>query len=182
MAIQKANSKPILVKVFSPPPGCEIEIDEEVTARVFLEKVAPKLGLQKSDAPSLQMEFSETTLAHEQQLNTAGMCDESLCRVLGVEAALEMRKAKAIDIVEAALRRRMADVQLVCQYAPKKVNDQNLVLLLLHTHTLLIIAVAQYAETALHVAAQKNSLEVAEALVAAKANVDIKNKVRAGCS
>ena len=101
-AIQKANSKPILVKVFSPPPGCEIEIDEEVTVRVFLEKVAPKLGLHESDAPSLQMEFSEATLAHEQQLNTAGMCDESQCRVLGVEAALEKRKAKAEAAAESA--------------------------------------------------------------------------------
>ena len=84
------------------------------------------------------MEFSEATLAHEQQLNTAGMCDESLCSVLGVEAilatrkaeaaaaaALEARKAKAMDIVSAAENGRLADVQLVCQYAPEKVNDKD---------------------------------------------------------
>ena len=33
-----ANLKLILVKVTSPPPGWEIEIDEAVIVRVFLEK------------------------------------------------------------------------------------------------------------------------------------------------
>ena len=54
--------------------------------RVFLEKVAPLFGLNKSFAPSLQAEFSETILGHELELKGAGMCDESLCSVLGVEA------------------------------------------------------------------------------------------------
>ena len=74
-----ANSKLILVKVTSPPPGCEIEINEAVTVRVFLEKVAPLFGLNKSAAPLLQAEFSETILGHELELKGAGMCDESLC-------------------------------------------------------------------------------------------------------
>ena len=36
-----------------------------------------------------------------------------------------LRKAKAMDIVSAAGYGRVADVQLVCQYAPEKVNDMN---------------------------------------------------------
>jgi len=151
-----ANLKLILVKVTS-PPGCEIEIDEAVTVRVFLEKVAPLLGLVKSDAPSLQVEFSETILGHELELKGAGMCDESLCSVLGVEALLLVAKAKNMDIVKAAEEGRIADVQLVLQHAPEKVNDQT-----------------KSGFTALHWAACKNSLEVAEVLVAANANVDIK--------
>ena len=83
---------------------------------------------------------------------------------------------------KAAKEGRIADVKLVLQHAPERVNEQNRVLLLLHTRTLLIMAVGQYAETALHEAAAYNSLEVAEVLVAANANVDIKTKVRAGCS
>ena len=66
-----ANSKLILVKVTSPPPGCEIEINEAVIVRVFLEKVAPLLGLDKSFAPLLQAEFSETILGHELELKGA---------------------------------------------------------------------------------------------------------------
>ena len=111
------------------------------------------------------------------------MCDESLCSVLGVEAALaSVAKAKNMDIVKAAQESRIADVKLVLQHAPEKVNDQDGVLLLLHTHTLLIMAVAQYGNTALHGAADYNSLEVAKVLVAANANVDIKTNVRASCS
>merc|ERR1712166_431782 len=119
-----ANLKLILVKITSPPPGREIEIDEAVTVRVFLEKVAPLFGLNKSAAPSLQAEFSETILGHELELKEAGMCDESLCSVLGVEAALTTR-AKNMDIVRAAEEGRIADVKLVLQHAPEKVNDQN---------------------------------------------------------
>ena len=44
------------------------------------------------------------------------------------------------------------------------------------------VLVAQNGDTALHRAAYNNSLEVAEVLVAANANVDIVNKVRSCCS
>merc|ERR1712086_318081 len=152
-----ANLKLILVKITSPPPGCEIEINEAVTVRVFLEKVAPRFGLNKSAAPSLQAEFSETILGHELELKGAGMCDESLCSVLGVEAALALTtRAKNMDIVQAAKEGQIADVKFVLQHAPEKVNDKD-----------------KDGYTALHWAAQKNSLEVAEVLVAANANVDI---------
>merc|ERR1712086_116224 len=155
-----ANLKLILVKVTS-PPGCEIEIDEAVTVRVFLEKVAPLLGLVKSDAPSLQVEFSETILGHELELKGAGMCDESLCSVLGVEAALlaSAARAKNMDIVQAAEKGRIADVKFVLQHAPERVNDQG-----------------KYGWTALHFTADNNSLEVAEVLVAANANIDIRSE------
>ena len=109
------------------------------------------------------------------------MCDESLCSVLGVEAALVTR-AKNMDIVKAAEEGRIADVQLVLQHAPEKVNDQDRALLLLHTHMLLITAVRQFGYTALHRAAMNNRVEVAAVLAGANANVDIKNNVRASCS
>ena len=86
--------------------------------RVFLEKAAPLFGLEKSDAPSLQVEFSKATLGHELELKGAGMCDESLCSVLGVGAA----KAKNMDIVKAAEEGRIVDVQLVLQYAPENLK------------------------------------------------------------
>ena len=56
---RKANSKPILIKAVDPPPGVTVEIDEAETVLPFLKKVAPLLGLDESDAPSLQMLFSE---------------------------------------------------------------------------------------------------------------------------
>merc|ERR1712086_1050482 len=154
-----ANLKLILVKITSPPPGCEIEIDEAVTVRVFLEKVAPLFGLNKSAAPSLQAEFSEAILGHELELKGAGMCDESLCSVLGVEAALaSAARANNMDIVQAANEGRIADVNFVLQHAPERMNDKG-----------------RRGQTALHMAAMNNSPEVAEVLVAANANVGVKS-------
>ena len=53
---------------------------------------------------------------------------------------------------------------------------------MLSTDCVSVVLVGQNGSTALHLAAWNNSLEVAEVLVAANANEDIKNKVRAGCS
>merc|ERR1711865_1048337 len=89
-----ANSKLIRIKIISPAPGYEIEIHELENVLALLEKFALLLGLNKSAARSLQLEFSENILAHELQLEPAGLCDESLCSVLGVE----MAKANAVDI------------------------------------------------------------------------------------
>jgi len=73
-------------------------------------------------------------------------------------ALLQQHKAKAMEIVQAAFAGRMADVQLVCQYAPEKVNDKD-----------------RYGNTALHWAAANNSLEIAQLLLASKATVGVQN-------
>jgi hypothetical protein len=126
-----ANSQPIAITAVDPPPGVTIEIGEAETVLAFLKKFALLLGLDESDAPSLQMQFSEAILAHELELKAAGLCDESLCSVLGVEERLKAKaetKAKAVNIVTAVKENRLADVQLVCKYAPEKVNEKNSVL------------------------------------------------------
>merc|ERR1740117_1599217 len=121
LQLTNANSKLIRIKIFSPAPGYEIEIHELETVLALLEKFALLLGLNRSAARSLQLEFSETTLAHELQLEPAGLCDESLCSVLNVDLVL---KANAVDIVYAAQLNQVEEVRLVCQYAPEKVNDK----------------------------------------------------------
>merc|ERR1712166_1322868 len=100
-----ANLPRMSVNFISPPPAIKFEFNVEETAEGALETVAPHYGVAKSDAGLLQLEFSETILTPEQQLTAAGMCDESLCSVLGVEAILETRKAnvrKAKAAAEAA--------------------------------------------------------------------------------
>ena len=69
----------------------------------------------------------------------------------------------------------------ICESAPEKVDNKNSVLLLLQIDTLLIIAVGQTGFTALHIAAKDNRWELVELLLAAKAEVDAKSKVGAGC-
>ena len=53
---------------------------------------------------------------------------------------------------------------------------------MLITDSVFVVLVGKFGNTALHEAAENNSVEVDEVLVAAKANVDIRNDVRAGCS
>ena len=53
---------------------------------------------------------------------------------------------------------------------------------MLVTECVSVVLVAQAGETALHMAAGNNSFEVAEVVLAANANVDIRNNVRACCS
>ena len=45
-----------------------------------------------------------------------------------------------------------------------------------------VVLVGQYGKTALYMAARSNSFQVAEVLVAANANADIKDNVSASCS
>merc|ERR1711865_833044 len=94
LQLAMGNSKLIRIKIVSPAPGYEIEIHELENVLALLEKFALLVGLNKSAARSLQLEFSESTLAHELQLEPAGLCDEALCRLLGVEVL-----ANAVDIV-----------------------------------------------------------------------------------
>merc|ERR1740117_1010645 len=114
-----ANSKLIRIKIFSPAPGYEIEIHELENVLALLELFALLLGLNKSAARSLQLEFSENILAHELQLEPAGLCDEASCSVLNVDL---VGKANAVDIVYAARQNQVAEVRLVCQYAPENMN------------------------------------------------------------
>merc|ERR1711865_932135 len=67
-------------------------------------------------------------------------------------------KAKAVNLVTAVKENRLADVQLVCQYAPEKVNDED-----------------RFGQIALDMAIDKNLLAVAELLVQAKADVNVQS-------
>ena len=76
-------------------------------------------------------------MAHELQLEPAALCDESICSVLNVDLVV---KANAVDIVKAAKQNQAAEVRLVCQYAPEKVNDTNdSVMLLIHMPRLILL-------------------------------------------
>ena len=50
-------------------------------------------------------------------------------------------QAKAVNIITGVMENQLADVQLVCQHAPEKVNDKDEVLFLVVTHLLSILIV-----------------------------------------
>ena len=133
-----AKSDLIRIMLVSPAPGYEIEIHELETVLVLLEKFALLLGLNRSAAKSLQLEFSGTTLAHEQQLEPAGIFNGVTCTILGAEVLL-LSKANSVDIFAAAYaaggyrnhQKRILDVGVVCRYAPEKVMETDAVMLLM---------------------------------------------------
>jgi len=128
----------------------------------LLEKFALLLGLNRSAARSMQLEFSENILAHELQLEPVGLCDESLCCVLGADGSVlnvVVLKANLVDIFAVVRQNHVAEVRLVCQYAPERVNDKD-----------------SDGATALHFAARYNSLEMAQLLLGARASADAKDK------
>lgn len=122
-----ANLPRMSVNFISPPPDVKLEFHVEETVGGALDTVATHYGVKKADVGSLQLEFSDTILTREQQLTAAGLCDESLCSVLGVEAVLAVyaTKASTNDIIEAVKDWRMKDVQFICKYNPDQVNDTN---------------------------------------------------------
>ena len=124
-----ANSDSIRIMI--DPPGGTVEIQELANVLVLLEKAALKLGLDRGDAATLQLEFSETILDHQLELKASGLCDESQCNVLDVEEA-KANKAKRLGksgALFSAADGRLGDVRLVCQYAPEFVNVAGRVML-----------------------------------------------------
>ena len=123
-----AFTKPVQIKIIAPPSVYTIEAYEWETVLAVLEKAAPKLGLDKSDAPSLQLQLqsNKKPLAHELEIKMAGLYDGAECCVLGVKEAT----AKRVDVVVAAKRDNLGDIRLLCEYAPNRVNDKDQVLLL----------------------------------------------------
>ena len=95
-----------------------------------------------------------------------------------------MVKANAVDVVEAARQNQVADVRLVCQYAPEKANNKDWVMLLLCMLRLILLGLwdrmSPQLFTRIPPTARRRWLH--ELLLGAGASVDAKDKMRAGCT
>ena len=107
--------------------------------------------------------------------------------------AAEVLKANAVDLFRAVrvdkdadVSKALKEVQLVCRYAPETVNNRSSVLLVnTQSHTESAVVVGQNWITPLHWLTHcraKQGEEMAKLLLKAKASVDAKTKVKAGCS
>ena len=81
------------------------------------------------------VEAAETAEVPGHQLEPAGLCDESQCRVLGVEAL----KARRLDLINSVRTDQVAEVQLICKYAREKVNVKDSVMLLIYMLRLILV-------------------------------------------
>ena len=129
-----------------------MELLQEETVLAFLEKAAPALGLDKSDAVSLELEFGDTILAHELTLKEAGLGEVVQympVKVLGAKERLvaQQLKAKRVDISAAARDGEVALVRLVCKHAPERVNSKTVQVLPLNTRMLLSLLLLRWQST-----------------------------------
>ena len=107
----------------------------------------------------------------------AKVCDESQVKVPESERV----KTHGVDIVAAAKSGNMEKIQLVCDHAPERVDDTDSVLMPARTCMILSVlwsCASQSGYTALHLAAAKDLVEMADLLLRAKATVDSKTNVR----
>ena len=112
--------------------GCTVEADERETVLEVLEKAALKLGLTMSDAPSLQLQFKKQELAHGLEVQGSGLRDGANGCVLGVDAVRTSKVCIFLAAHKAGLLRKYdaADIRLVCQHAPRRLNEKDKVCLL----------------------------------------------------
>ena len=148
-------------------PAIKLQVRELQTALEVLQMVAEKRGYPKELAKWCQMEFVESTVAHEHTMQQAGLCDAAQFCVLGVaEAKTRLnREAAAVDFMEAAEQGKTEDLQLVLAVFPEKVKSMD-----------------GYGSTALHYAAIHNHCEVAELLLTAGADPNAQGEVSAHCA
>lgn len=122
-AIAASTAGRVNIKIVSPLPGCTLQItDLQQTVLTFLEHAAPHLGLEKSDARSLQLRFGNVTLPHELGLKDGGLQDGAQCIVLGVEEKLRKKKLEAPLNTTASKQAGGADSLSVGAFDPQVVR------------------------------------------------------------
>jgi len=128
-----------------------------------LEMAAAKIELPAAAAQWLELKVGKSVVEHKSTLEEAGLYDRAEFYVLGEERAVAelKREADKVNIFEAAWNGTLSDVQLVCSWAPEKVNMVD----------------TPYGKSALHWAAKHNHSQVAQVLLAAKADPSAKNKL-----
>ena len=128
-----ANSEQITLVFVSPPPGCTESVRVLETVGMLLGRMACKLGLDhESDGALLQLEFCGAVYGHETELKDTPLRDRAECSVLGLEEAKRAntekhRKlaARAVHLESATFHNRVAEVRLVCELDPDRVNAKH---------------------------------------------------------
>merc|ERR1711865_1215270 len=128
------------VRLLSTSPKFELVAYEANTVLEVLEIRAVQMGLPKAAAVMLKLEFSDAIILHHKTLKEAGLCDQAEISVQGEEKAKLKEQADKVNIHDAAKEGKAAEVQLVLDIYPDRVNAK----------------INQYGSTPLHETATSN--------------------------
>merc|ERR1712086_1179926 len=117
------------VRLLSTSPEFELAAYEANTVLEVLEIRAVQMGLPKAAAMWLKLEFSDAIISHHKTLKEAGLCDQAIISVQGEDEAKAKLKEQAgkINIHDAAKDGKVAEVQLVLDIYPDRVNAETIV-------------------------------------------------------
>merc|ERR1712160_72810 len=111
------------VRLLSTSPEFELAAHEANTVLEVLEIRAVQMGLPKAAAVMLKLEFSGAVISHHKTPKEAGLCDQAEISVQGEdEAKAKKELADKVNIHEAAMEGKAAEVQLVLDFYPDRVN------------------------------------------------------------
>ena len=124
------------LQLISTSPAFELPAYQAQTVLEVLEIRTKQIGLPKTAAAWLNMEFSDAIISHEKTLKEAGLCDQAEIRVQGEDEAKkaqteQVAKAKLkeqaakVDIHEAAKGGKADEVQLVSAFYPERVHARD---------------------------------------------------------
>merc|ERR1712086_779174 len=163
-----SRSELLTLRMVEPKPGAVVEVRMMETVGVLLGRAAIKIGLEEWDGELLTMEYDGNIVDHAEMLKDIGIAQKGEFKVNGYQEAkvesakrLEIRQAEAkkVDLHKACREGKVAEVELVCKYFPKAVQE-----------------VDWDQDTPLHNAARGDNGEVAELLLRAGAALDAKNE------
>ena len=116
------------VRLLSTSPEFELAVHEANTVLEVLEIRAVQMGLPKAAAVWLKLEFSDAIISHHKTPKEAGLCDQAEISVQGEdEAKAKKEQADKVNIHDAAKEGKAAEVQLVLDFYPDRVNAKNTV-------------------------------------------------------
>ena len=155
------------------------------TVREVLENRAQQIGLPKTAAAWLTMQFDEAIVPHEKTLQEVGLRGQAEIKILGEDIAqVKVAEADKLDLHDsvrtASCDDKVDQVRLVLALYPEKVNAKDVVRAPVAGSpwlTVLVVVKFKMGYTPLHWAAVNGHCEVAQILLDANADPNVKDNV-----
>eukprot|EP00656_Telonema_subtile_P052758 TRINITY_DN742_c0_g1_i5.p1 TRINITY_DN742_c0_g1~~TRINITY_DN742_c0_g1_i5.p1 ORF type:complete len:401 (+),score=103.05 TRINITY_DN742_c0_g1_i5:88-1290(+) len=120
--VHAIRASEVLQLTMTAPCQCQLEPHALDTVLTVLKMSAAQLGLDTQYASQLQLLFSDEIIDHSSTLQQAGMHQEALFSVLGVEGIQGRQTALSADVLAAAKSGDADTLALVQEYCPERME------------------------------------------------------------